>query len=63
MRIFDDGIAPVVFDKGTILSSLKAEDERGGERLRGVVVAAALVVLFLCLMTLKYWLYLPGVRS
>ena len=64
MRIFDDGIMPVDFDKGAIFSSLKKAEKQGHrEGLRGIMVAAALIVLFLAALALKYWLYLPGVRS
>lgn len=64
MRIFDDGIMPVDFDKGTVLGSLrKAEAEKRRDRVRNALAAAVLTVLFLALVALKYWLYLPGARS
>ena len=63
MRIFDDGILPVDFDKGTLLRNLKqAEDVQRSDRLRGILVVAVLIGLFLAAMALKYWMYLPGTR-
>jgi hypothetical protein len=64
MRILDDGIMPVDFDKGTVLRNLEqAGQQTRSDRLLGILVAAALVVIFLAAIALKYWWYLPGVRS
>jgi hypothetical protein len=64
MRIFDDGIMPVDFDKGTLLKHLQqAEDEQRSDRLLGILVLAVAVAIFVAAMTLKYWMYVPGVRA
>jgi hypothetical protein len=64
MRIFDDGIMPVDFDKGTVLRNLRqAEEPKRSDRLLAIVVLAVMIAIFVAAMALKYWMFVPGARS